>query len=273
MASSLSPAAKLPEGDIKLGTDEPGCKDSALLARITGCSIIQCDSKMDAENVKIAGGVAADGTSQDEVLDGAMETIYYLCPAKISVNSVVKLSEAALIKAGFKMVFNGRDGEDFPLISARKGDQWIQISTYMYNDLSAYIQTAMTAQPEDANPAEAFLEAFARDGKTVLFGISFENDRLSPESDKVLTELAVFLVRQPGLKVRLLGHVDARNDKAAAIQISKERADAVATWLAEHGVEANRISTEGIGDSQPVTDNTSDENRARNRRIELIRQP
>jgi OmpA-OmpF porin, OOP family len=259
------------EREIKLGVDEPGCKDSALLARIPGCTIIQCDSKPDAENVKVIAGAATDGTTTEEFLDGDAEIIYYLCPTKTTVLSIAKQSESALTKGGYKVLFNGRDNDDFPMVTARREDQWIQISTYIYNDLSAYIQTAIKADPEEPNTADAFLDEFVKSGKVVLSGLTFEADKLNGESDKVLTELAMFLVRQPDLKVRIEAHVDEQADKTAAVETSKKRASAVAVWLLEHGVEANRVSIQGFGDTRPVTDNTNEQNRAKNRRIELVK--
>lgn len=257
--------------EIKLGVDEPGCKDSTLLPRLAGCSIIQCDSKPEAENVRIQIAHAADGTPQEELLDGASEVIYYMCPSKMTVLSIGKQTEIALSKAGYHVLFNGRDGEDFPLISARKGDRWIQVSTYIYNELSAYVQTSIKAVPEPAGSAEAIFEEFMRTGRVVIPGLSFEEERLTGESDKILTEIAVFLVRQGDVKVRLEGHTDSRGDRRASMEISQRRASAVAVWLIEHGVEVNRVSFQGYGDTKPAADNETEEGRARNRRIELTK--
>lgn len=257
--------------EIKLGVDEPGCKDSALLPRLPGCSIIQCDSKQDAENVRIQTAPSADGAPQEELLDGASEVIYYMCPSKTTVLSIAKQMESALTKGGYHLVFNGRDGEDFPLLSAQKGDQWIQVSTYIYNELSAYVQTAIKAAPEPATSADAIFEEFVRTGRVALPGLSFDGEKLTGESDKILTEVAVFLVREGNLKVRLEGHTDNQGDKRANMELSQRRASAVAVWLIEHGVETGRVSFQGYGDTKPAADNATEEGRSRNRRIELTR--
>ena len=124
--------------EIKLGEDEPGCKDSTLLPRIPGCSIIQCDTK-EADTLEIQVGVSTDGAVQKEAMDGASEVIYYLCPSKVTLSNIAKTSDTALTKAGFKTVFNGKDDDDQPLVTALKDTQWVQISTYMYNEYSAYV--------------------------------------------------------------------------------------------------------------------------------------
>ena len=133
--------------DIKLGEDEAGCKDSTLLPRMPGCSIIQCDTK-EADSLEIQVGVSTDGAVQKEAMDGASEVIYYLCPSKLSLSHIAKASDGALSKAGYKIVFNGKDDDDQPLVTALKETQWIQISTYMYNEYSAYILSSVKVPAE-----------------------------------------------------------------------------------------------------------------------------
>lgn len=256
--------------DIKLGVDEPGCKDSPLLPRIAGCSIIQCDSKADSENVRItvAGG---DGAAQEDVLDGFSEIIYYLCPSKTSVGSIAKHSESALLKGGFRVVFSGKDVDDFPLVTTQKADQWLQVSTYNYNEFSAYIVTAVKAVEDAAGSVEALLDEFVRTGRVVLTGVTFEHDKPTSESDRTLTELAMFLVRQSGVKINIEVHTDNQGDKQANLEGSQKQAGALRTWLTEHGVEAARVTSNGSGDSRPIADNATEEGRAKNRRIEFIK--
>src|SRR3954454_6256240 len=84
--------------DIKLGEDEAGCKDSTLLPRMPGCSIIQCDTK-ETDSLEVQIGVSTDGAVQKEAMDGASEVIYYLCPSKISLSHIAKASDGALSKS------------------------------------------------------------------------------------------------------------------------------------------------------------------------------
>ncbi len=96
--------------EIKLGEDEPGCQDSALLARFAGCNIIQCGKK-EADSLDLQVGATAEGAAQTETADGASEKIYYLCPGKLLPASIVKQAEAALVKTGgYKMVYH-RQGQ------------------------------------------------------------------------------------------------------------------------------------------------------------------
>ena len=58
---------------------------------------------------------------------------------------------------------------------------------------------------------------------------------------------------------------------AENLALSKKRAQAVKEWLVKKGVEATRLTTEGFGDKKPVGDNKTDEGKAKNRRVELVK--
>ena len=263
-ARRISSKDKEVEKEIKIGEDEAGCKDSSLLTRIAGCSIIQCDAK-DVDDLEIQVGMSQDGSIQKESMDGQAEIIYYLCPIKTTPLHIAKLSEAALTRAGFKIVYNGKDGEDFPLVTGLKETQWIQISTYLYNDHAAYIQTALKVPAENQATAEALSEEMTKNGRVVLSGINFQEDVITPDSEKVLVDVAAFLVRQPDWRIRVEAHADAKpGERAAAGTLSTKRASAVATWLLEHGIDRTRLSIQGIAEESAETG-------GKGSRIELVR--
>ena len=254
----------LPE-KIKLGEDEPGCKDSALMPRIPGCSIIQCDNK-EADGLDIQVGALPDGTIQKESMDGTAEIVYYLCPARITLPQIVKLSDGTLGRAGYKTVFYGKDSDDFPIVTGLKDNQWIQISTYMYDDNSAYIQTALKVPLENQASSDAMADEMAKTGRVVVNGLAFDSQNdVSAESEKLLTDIDAFLVRQPDLRIRVEGHSDAAADRAANLTASQKQASAVAAWLLGHGIDKSRVSILGLGDTKPATGGT------KNNRIELVK--
>jgi outer membrane protein OmpA-like peptidoglycan-associated protein len=269
-APSTAPGKKPVKPDvdkeIKLGEDEAGCKESALMPRLAGCSIIQCDTK-EADTLEIYVGASTDGAVQKEAMDGPSEVLYYLCPSKLSLANIVKNSEAALLKAGFKQVYNGKDDDEQPVVTLLKGTQWVQISTYMYNDYSAYVQSVIAVTPDVSS--EALSDEMAKNGRVVLYGIAFEKEKsvLSQDAEKLLSEVAAFLVRQPELKIRVEGYTDESADKTVNVTVSKQRASSVASWLLEHGIDKSRITIDGMGDSKP--DVSGD--RSKNQRVEIAK--
>jgi len=74
------------------------------------------------------------------------------------------------------------------------------------------------------------------------------------------------------LKLRVEGHTDNQGNAAANQALSEKRAQAVVAWLSAHNVPAARLTTKGLGQTQPVADNSSEDGRAKNRRVELVKQ-
>ena len=70
----------------------------------------------------------------------------------------------------------------------------------------------------------------------------------------------------------LAGDTDSVGTEAYNQKLSADRAEAVRAWLVAHGVAADRLSAAGFGDTKPTADNANEEGRAKNRRVELVRQ-
>jgi outer membrane protein OmpA-like peptidoglycan-associated protein len=93
---------------------------------------------------------------------------------------------------------------------------------------------------------------------------------LLPASHPLLAQVLDALVKNNIKRVRIEGHTDNKGDPAANLQLSKERARAVADSLVKAGMDPARLEAEGLGDTQPVAPNLTPRGRELNRRIELI---
>lgn len=102
----------------------------------------------------------------------------------------------------------------------------------------------------------------------VLFG----NNRatLSPESEKTVEKLASDLLHVGLMKVNLDGHTDNYGDVGYNNDLSLRRANTVAAAFAQAGMPRANIHTRGLGQSQPVASNKTQEGRAQNRRVSVI---
>lgn len=94
---------------------------------------------------------------------------------------------------------------------------------------------------------------------------------IKEESFGLLTEVATVLDNHPELtKIRIEGHTDDQGPAASNKTLSKERADAVKTFLVGKSVAEGRLETEGFGEERPLMEGTSDEARAKNRRVDFF---
>jgi len=112
-------------------------------------------------------------------------------------------------------------------------------------------------------------------GHASVYGIYFDTgmSTIKPESAAAIAEIGKLLKGDPGLKIHVVGHTDNVGDIAANIKLSQDRAAAVLQALVrDHGIAANRLNAYGCGQFAPVASNDSEEGRAKNRRVELVKQ-
>jgi outer membrane protein OmpA-like peptidoglycan-associated protein len=76
---------------------------------------------------------------------------------------------------------------------------------------------------------------------------------------------------RPQMKLEIGGHTDSQGDDAANLKRSQAQAEAVMSYLVDHGVEASRLTARGYGETRPIESNSTSQGRAINRRIELVR--
>jgi outer membrane protein OmpA-like peptidoglycan-associated protein len=112
-------------------------------------------------------------------------------------------------------------------------------------------------------------DALAKDGSVTTRGILFDvnKDVLKPESTPVLEELRKALADHADLKVIIEGHTDNTGDDAHNLALSERRAQAVVKYLTGAGIAADRVRSEGKGETVPVGDNATAAGREQNRRV------
>jgi outer membrane protein OmpA-like peptidoglycan-associated protein len=232
--------------------DEPGCKDSALLARVPGCKILQCATKAE-DSVDLTIGATAEGLPKSVQVDGASEVIYYLCSAKEATVEVVPTLEAALVKDAYQVAYSGKDVEE-SVVSARKLDQWIEISTYIYQGKPAYVQTALKTTPEEFVSAEDFEDQFPASLRVILPAVKFAAGKttIAPAGEKVLAAVAALLAKKLDWKLRVDAYATEAADPASNLALSKARATAIVDWFGAHGVEKTRLDSLGLGDTVTI---------------------
>jgi OmpA-OmpF porin, OOP family len=108
--------------------------------------------------------------------------------------------------------------------------------------------------------------------KLVLHDVLFETNKatLTQDATATLDQAAASLQEWGHVKVEVAGYADDRGTPEYNEKLSLRRADAVRTYLIGKGVDADRLTTKGYGESNPVADNTTDEGRSANRRVELV---
>ncbi|GAO44213.1 OmpA family protein [Flavihumibacter petaseus] len=145
----------------------------------------------------------------------------------------------------------------------------VESSLYTDDQLGIYVTNLKVAEgtPDVRNK-------LITEGRMETNGILFDvaSDWIKPESAGVLKEIASVLKSNPSLSIRIIGHTDTDGDAAANLELSKKRSAAVKNTLStDFGIEPNRMQTDGLGETRPVSENKTSEGKAKNRRVEFVR--
>ena len=112
-------------------------------------------------------------------------------------------------------------------------------------------------------------------GKVAVYGILFDTNKadIKAESKASLEQIGALLKQQGSLKLHVVGHTDNVGNLPANLDLSKRRADAVASALSrDYGIARDRLTANGVASLAPVASNASDAGKAKNRRVELVLQ-
>jgi outer membrane protein OmpA-like peptidoglycan-associated protein len=123
--------------------------------------------------------------------------------------------------------------------------------------------------------AEELAANLKTQGHAALYGILFDTNKsdIKPESEPALTQVAALLHKNPSIKLFVVGHTDNVGTAGANVDLSKRRAGAfVDELVVKYHIVPARLQPEGVGPFAPVAPNTTEEGRAKNRRVELVAQ-
>ena len=107
----------------------------------------------------------------------------------------------------------------------------------------------------------------------VIEDLNFESAsaQIKIESYKIIDKLALYILSKEGGKFEIAGHTDNEGSQKYNLKLSEQRVNSVRLYLLAQGVKIEQILAKGYGESKPITDNSSDEGKAKNRRTEIIK--
>lgn len=152
------------------------------------------------------------------------------------------------------------------------GNIWVLLTTnderggYVIGREAAHTQTSTLIS------AASLKQSLDSAGKVAVH-VNFATDKadILPDSLPQIDEMARLLRDDPGLRVAVNGHTDNTGTAAHNQTLSEARARSVVAALVAKGITAARLTPKGFGNTQPVTDNSTEEGKAKNRRVELVK--
>ena len=124
-----------------------------------------------------------------------------------------------------------------------------------------------------AKGAVPLYDRLASEGKIITYAITFDTGKatIKPESTGEINRITKIMQEDPTIKFEVQVHCDNTGSDAVNDPLSQKRADAIVTALVANGIPADRLSAVGKGAHEPIADNSTDEGRAQNRRVEFVK--
>ena len=136
------------------------------------------------------------------------------------------------------------------------------------------VRTAIPVVRDTVSPQSTVVVPVVKADSLIILGaeLLFETNKSMLRSEHFLTlnSIVEYLQLHPERSVRISGHTDNIGKEANNLTLSRQRADVVAEYLVNNGINIKRVETAGLGSAKPIAENTTDQGRKKNRRVELL---
>jgi outer membrane protein OmpA-like peptidoglycan-associated protein len=251
--------------------DAGSSKDHPAFSRMTNYYISEFyDADFDGEEFWIKA------TEQNLRKEGRKTTIVYgirpdLVVRSASATQIVRNYINAGKKAGFSV--ENEDNNGYATLS--KGDDgsavWVKVE--VWDEGRAYKLVIVEEAPvsQEVN-AQALFDTIQKSGRIALY-INFDTGSYAvpPEAEPQLEQIVSMMIENPSLKLSIEGHTDNTGQPDGNLRLSDARAQSIRQALIDKGIEAARLNAKGLGRTKPLTGNDTEEGRAKNRRVELVK--
>jgi outer membrane protein OmpA-like peptidoglycan-associated protein len=245
--------------------DAKGCKDHPLISRMKNYYIDSCEKSFNSFDFYVKEGT--------KTLEGERTKIEYHLQEGSPQPSFLQIRRNygnAVKNIGGTVLF---DEDRRSTFKVTKGEKDIWIALEAFNEGRNYELIVLEMEPMTQEvTADAMYSALNKDGFMALY-INFDTGKsdIKPESKGIIEQIAALLQAHPELKVSIEGHTDNVGTPQSNKTLSSQRAKSVMNAVVQKGIAATRLTAVGWGQEKPIADNRSEEGRAKNRRVEIVK--
>lgn len=264
-------AASAPLGNAFAGGDAAGCKDHPLFNRMPNTYIDTCkDIQFDVRTFSREMPDANEKRAPAEVEGPTQEISYRLDAGAADLSSlqIIRNFETAAKKVGGTI--EGRPPYELTMKFVKDGKEtWASVHAESSSWYSLTIVERQEMQQDIV--ANNLLDEINKHGFVALY-LNFDTGKATLQADAApqLDQIAQMLKASP-LKLEIAGHTDSVGKPEDNQKLSEARAQTVRQELLKRGATADRLTAKGYGPSSPLADNRTEEGRAKNRRVELVK--
>jgi outer membrane protein OmpA-like peptidoglycan-associated protein len=263
---SVKGFSQAPQQDVK------GSKDHPILSRMPDFWISDY-KEAEFESYRFTG---ADKKPVE--VEGHKYYIIYRLKSGLPEPGELKLRrnvQDALKKIGGKVVNDDNFNKMSTIVVEKdKKETWIEVRSYSNNYRLTIVEREIMKQ-EIVADAAAMGDDITNTGHVAVYGIYFETGKsdINAESAEAISQISTLLKNNATLKLYVVGHTDNVGSIESNLKLSEERARAVVNSLtANYGIQADRLKSHGVASLAPVASNDTEDGKAKNRRVELVKQ-
>jgi OmpA-OmpF porin, OOP family len=252
--------------------DVKGSKDPTLLSRMPNFHISEY------KDTEFASHRFINQDKKPVIIEGHKYYIEYRLDKGAAEPGELKIRrniQDALKNIDGKVLFDDNFNKTSTIVLQKEGKEtWVEVRSYNNMYRLSIVEKEIMKQDVVAN-AEVMGNDINTTGHVSIYGIYFDTGKseIKPESDAAISEIAKLLKNNGALKVYVVGHTDNVGSFDSNMKLSKDRADAVANALSgKYGIATARLKAYGVASLAPVTSNDTEDGKAKNRRVELVKQ-
>ena len=257
--------------------DRKGCQDHPLFSRMSGYRIINC------QEMEFAAEDFIDPATKNRVtIEGRKVYLEYLAnkpyEGAYSRLQVSRNYANALSRIGGTFYEkNPKDPSETSLKLIKDGKEvWAKLRfNYGANNLRLIILEKQAMAQQVVADFKSMAADIGTFGKVAIYGIYFDFNQaeVKAESESTLKEITKLLQQEAKLKLFVVGHTDNVGGLDYNLKLSQKRADAVVKELVlKYDLAPDRLKAFGLGPLAPAASNESEDGKAKNRRVELVKQ-
>ncbi len=258
--------------------DIAGSKDHPLLTRYPGSFITEYKHNYDASEFTVG---TDGGAPKHQRIEGDRTFLRYFYDSpehQPSALELIRNYQNAIKAIGGEVVYERLPTDDDLGETTLKVDTggkefWIKVAPEFGAPTQNYtldiVEIAAMSQVVSANK---MLDELNKNGYIALY-INFDTNKwdLKDDGRATVKEIVAMMKASPSLKLSVEGHTDNVGSAPANKTLSENRARSVMNAIVAGGIDASRLSAVGYGQERPIADNRSEEGRAKNRRVELVK--
>ena len=259
--------------------DARGSRDHPLLSRYPASHIVEYEKNYNSAQFAIG---TKSGEPERKSVEGDATTILYFhnSPEKQpSALQVIRNYQNAVKSIGGEVVYErlpkeGDGGETTLRVTTGGKEVWVRLEPGIFSapTQSYKLWIVEVAAMQQVVSANKLLDELNKAGFIALY-VNFDTGKWDLKADgrATVAEIVKMLKSAPALKVSIEGHTDNVGSAPANKTLSENRARSVMAAIVAGGIEAKRLASAGFGQERPIADNRSEEGRAKNRRVELVK--